>query len=57
MYFGNSENPTCIDLMLTNTAHKMKFFINIFFSKCDQIGTKSYLLSKSFMKNFILYAM
>ena len=33
------------------TAQKMKFFINNFFSECDQI-----LLKKSLMENFILCA-
>ena len=41
-------------------AQKMKFSINNFFSKCDQIcsflGIWSHLLKKSFMKNFIFCA-
>ena len=39
----------------------MKFSIKGFFSKCDQISRKlriwSHLLKKSFMENFIFYAM
>ena len=39
------------------TSQKMKFSLKDFFSKCDQIHMKlriwSYLLKKSFMKNFI----
>ena len=39
------------------TAHKMKFSITDFFSKCDQIRRKlriwSHLLKKSVMENFI----
>ena len=39
------------------TAQKMKFFINDFFSKCDQIRSFSWiwshLLKKSLMENFI----
>ena len=42
------------------TAQKMKFFINDFFSECDQICSFlriwSYLLKKSLMENFILCA-
>ena len=38
----------------------MKFFINGFFSKCDQIRSFlriwSHLLNKSLMENFIFYA-
>ena len=41
----------------SNTAEKMKFSINNFLSKCDQIrsflGICSYLLKKSLMENFI----
>ena len=44
-----------------HTAHKMKFSIKDFFSKCDQIRRKlqiwSYLLTKSLMENFIFCAM
>ena len=43
------------------TAHKMKFSIKDFFSKCDQIcrrlGTWSHLLNKLLMENFIFCAM
>ena len=43
-----------------STAQKMKFFINDFFSKCDQICSFlrvwSHLLRKSLMKNFIFCA-
>ena len=43
-----------------HTAQKMKFFIKVFFSKCDQICRKlriwSHLLKKSFMENFIICA-
>ena len=42
------------------TAQKMKFFINDFFSKCDQIPRKlqiwSHLLKKLLMENFIFCA-
>ena len=42
------------------TAHKMKFSIKDFFSKCDQIRRKlriwSHLLKKSLMENFIFCA-
>ena len=42
------------------TAHKMKFSIKDFFSKCDQILSKlriwSHILKKSFMENFIFCA-
>ena len=41
----------------SNTAQKMKFSINDFLSKCDQIPRKlqiwSHLLKKSLMENFI----
>ena len=41
-------------------AQKMKFSIEDFFSKCDQIHRKpgiwSHLLKKSSMENFIFYA-
>ena len=44
----------------SRTAQKMKFTINDFFSKCDQIPRKlriwSHLLMKSLMENFILCA-
>ena len=44
----------------TITAQKMKFSINDFFSKCDQIRMKlriwSHLLKKSLMENFIFCA-
>ena len=43
-----------------NTAHKMKFSIQDFFSKCDQIrsflGIWSHLLKKSLMESFIFCA-
>ena len=42
------------------TAHKMKFSIKDFFSKCDQIHRKlriwSHLLKKSLMENFVFGA-
>ena len=38
-------------ISLVNTAQKMKFSINDFFSKCDRIW--SHLLKKSIMENFI----
>ena len=45
----------------TNTAQKMKFFINDFFRKCDQMGRKlriwSHLLKKSLMEDVIFCAM
>ena len=41
-------------LALNNTAQKMKFFINDFFSKCDQIRWK--LKKKSLTENFIFCA-
>ena len=41
-------------------AQKIKFSVNDFFSKCDQIHnlqrTRSHLLKKSFMENFIFCA-
>ena len=44
----------------SNTAQKIKFFINDFFSKCDQIRSFlriwSHLLKKSLMENFIFCA-
>ena len=43
-----------------NTAQKMKFSMNNFFSKCEQIRRKlrmwSHLLKKSLMQNFIICA-
>ena len=46
--------------MNTITAQKMKFFIEDFFSKCDQICRKlqiwTHLLEKSLMENFIFCA-
>ena len=51
--------PLDYDLVII-TAQKMKFFIQDFFSKCDQIrtfvGIWSHLLRKSLMKNFIFCA-
>ena len=48
-----SKNPC----LIYNTAQKMKFSINDFFSKCDQIRRKpwiwSHLLKKSLMENFL----
>ena len=45
---------------LTDTAQKMKFSIEDFYSKCDQIRWKlwiwSHLLKKSLMENFIFGA-
>ena len=47
-------------LIKANTAQKMKFSIEDFFSKCDQIRMKlriwSHLLKKSSMENFIFCA-
>ena len=43
--------------MSYSTARKMKFSINDFFSKCDQIlRIWSHLLKKSLMENFIFCA-
>ena len=46
--------------MLTKAAQKIKFSIKDFFSKCEQIHSFlwiwSHLLKKSFMENFIFYA-
>ena len=39
--------------VLISTAQKKKFFINDFFSKCDQIRSWSHLLKKSLMVNLI----
>ena len=51
------ERDICME---TYTAHKMKFFIKYFFSKCDQIRIKlriwSHLLKKSSMEKFIFCA-
>ena len=41
-------------LALNNTAQKMKFFINDFFSKCDPIRMK--FKKKSLTENFIFCA-
>ena len=45
--------------LFTVTAQKMKFSINDFFSKCDQISSflwvSSHLLKKSLMENFIFF--
>ena len=45
---------------MEDTAQKMKFSINDFFSKCDQIRSFlriwSHLLKKSLMENFIFCA-
>ena len=55
----NSSSSSCsnVIIVLINTAQKMKFPINDFFSKCDQIRRKlriwSYLMTKSLMENFI----
>ena len=47
-------------VLASHTAQKMKFFIEDFFSKCDQICWKlriwSHLLKKSLMENFIFCA-
>ena len=40
---------------VVRTAHKMRFSIKDFFSKCDQIRS-SHLLKKSSMENFIFCA-
>ena len=49
-------NILLIIFLEMGTAHKMKFSINHFFSKCDQIRKKlriwSHLLKKSLMENF-----
>ena len=51
------ENRKIIMLIEKALHKKMKFSINDFFSKCDQIRSKlriwSYLLKKSLMENFI----
>ena len=48
------------NLWLTYNAHKMKFSINDFFSKCEQIPSFlriwSHLLKISLVENFIFYA-
>ena len=45
---------------MSYTPQKMKFSINDFFSKCDQICSFlriwSYFLKKSLMENFIFFA-
>ena len=47
----------CVCVYATDTAQKMKFCIDDFFSKCDQIHNFfriwSNLLTKSLMENFI----
>ena len=46
-------------LLVTATAQKMKFFITGFLRKCDQIRrkrTRSHLLKKYFMENFVFCA-
>ena len=51
---------TPVSELLTRTAEKMKFSINDFFSKYDQIRRKlriwSHILKKSLMENFIFSA-
>ena len=53
---GIGQKGKTVDII----AQKMKFPIKNFFSKCDQIRRKlriwSYLLKKSLIENFILYA-
>ena len=52
-----AERQNSFDMI---TAQRMKFSINGFFSKCDQIHRKlriwSHLLKKSLMENFIFCA-
>ena len=47
-------------ILAISTAQKMQFFIEDFFSKCDQICSFlriwSHLLKKYLMENFIFYA-
>ena len=58
----NRKQKTAISAISenTHTAHKMKFSIKDFFSKCDQIGCLqricSHLMKKSLMENFIFCA-
>ena len=58
--FGNHINPICTDLRAKTKAREMKFFIEDFFSKCDQFRRKlliwSHLLKKSLMENLIFCA-
>ena len=53
-------NISAENVMIRDTAQKMKFSIEDFFSKCDQIRRKlriwSHLLKKSLMENFIFCA-
>ena len=46
-------NPKKHKKKIINTAHRMKFSIKDFFSKCDQICRLSHLLKKSLLENFI----
>ena len=61
--FRSALTPRQISMIepFPNTPQKMKFSINDFFSKCDQIRCLvriwSHLLKKSLMENFIFYAM
>ena len=58
----NNQKIDCLIMWvrLWITAQKIKFFIQDFFSKCDQIRSLlriwSYLLKKSLLKNFIFCA-
>ena len=63
IFFVYTEHaPVQIRYLVTgiNTAHKMKFSMKDFFSKCHQIHRKlriwSHLLKKSLMKDFIFCA-
>ena len=54
------SSPPIKFLVTYTTTQKMKFFINGFFSKCDEIRSlmeiSSYLLKKSLIENFIFCA-
>ena len=58
--FNFVSNANSTQIQTSITAKKMKFFINDFFTKCDQIcrflRTWSHLLKKSVMENFIFCA-
>ena len=58
VYKSSNLSVTCTKA--SSTVQKNKFSIKNFFSKCDQIRSKiwiwSHLLKKSFMENFIFWA-
>ena len=58
--FGQMNQNYSDKELLSNMLQKMKFSINDFFSKCDQIHRKvriwSHLLKKSLMENLIFCA-